>query len=209
MLRKKKLIGKVIIDKNRPILQLNWSQYELLVGRALRAMTHAKYRPDLIIYILNGGWFGSALARVLRKPDAVTRARSYTDPPKGAIGRRKRNVRFTRDFLFFDPKTNQPMRLTKKIWCYKRVLIIDDLDDSGRTLHKAEILLRKWFEGKIFDIKTLCLCHKSCSNYSVDFVGQTVPSHWGKYSKPMWIDQPLEALERKLRKQYKVWKKVV
>ncbi len=201
MKKQKKLIGKIIIDKNRPILRLNWPQYIRLMNRALAAMDRARYKPDAVVYIMNGGWFGMIIAKAIKKTEVIWVARSYKDTKRGAGGRRRKQVRFFRILQYFD-KNNQPIRLTRKNWPFKRILIVDDLDDTGRTLHKAEILLHRWF-GEGIDIKALCLCHKSESSYTVHFVGQTVPSYVGNYRKPVWIDQPHEAETRVLCQTHK------
>ena len=75
---------------------------------------------------------------------------------------------------------------------YKKVLLVDDLSDTGLTLNKSIEWLRNYGPTKDFieEVKTACLWKKKSSTFEPDFCPV-------KLDSDPWIVQPTEHYEEK------------
>jgi hypoxanthine phosphoribosyltransferase len=73
---------------------------------------------------------------------------------------------------------------------FKRVLLVDDLSDTGLTLNKSIDWLKKYepIKNKIQEIKTACLWKKKSSTFTPDFCPI-------RLENDPWIVQPTEHYE--------------
>ncbi len=199
---KKKRYELMTIVRGQPILNVRWTKQLRLILKLLKLILVSGYKPDFIICLATGGLFGAIIARVLGIPYGVWMSQGYEDKKRGVGGRRKKKIYFADQIAFIDRRPKAVRK--KKPWPWKRVLIIDDLDDSGYTLHKAVRLLRDWY-GYKFDIKTATEWHKTSSFFFVDFVAEVVHQE-RTTAKWAWIDQPHEQVIRYLQEQIKPWR---
>ena len=73
---------------------------------------------------------------------------------------------------------------------FKRVLLVDDLSDTGLTLNKSIEWLKKYepIKNQIQEIKTACLWKKKSSSFTPDFCPI-------RLNNDPWIVQPTEHYE--------------
>ena len=71
-----------------------------------------------------------------------------------------------------------------------KILLCDDLTDSGETLQKSGGYLHQKFPGKIEEIRTATIFYKSWSSFRPDYFGREIePDARGQIP---WILQPTE-----------------
>ncbi|MFH1112042.1 MAG: phosphoribosyltransferase family protein [Patescibacteria group bacterium] len=194
-----------INKKGQPIIHVTFNQYLKLILKLIHLLIISHYRPDIIICVATGGLFGAIIARILGIRYGVWMAQGYRRTGKALAEKRSNRTYFAEGIAFIDRRSKR--KKEKKHWPWHRVLIIDDLDDSGATLHKAEQLLRDWY-GYEFEIRTMVLWHKKCSNFYAEYVGDVIPEEESTGRVP-WIDQPHEDLTRQMRAGLKRLKDVL
>jgi hypoxanthine phosphoribosyltransferase len=199
---KQKKYSAMTIVRGQPILKVRWTKQLKLILTLIRLILAKGYKPDFIICLATGGLFGAIIARALGVPYGVWMSQGYEDKKRGVGGKRRKKIYFADQIAFIDHRPKAARK--RNPWPWKRVLIIDDLDDSGYTLHKALRLLREWY-GEEFEIKTAALWHKSSSFFYVDFVAEVIQEEKTTNKWP-WIDQPHEQVIRFLQKQIEPWR---
>ena len=104
--------------------ELSWHEAEGLAVEVARQAQSAGFRPDVIVGITVGGMIPAALvAKVLGVRDVMTvSARSYQGTTQGALR------------IFNVPDSDL---------AGKRVLIVDDITDTGETLKEVARVLRE------------------------------------------------------------------
>lgn len=127
----------------------SWNYIYMLCIRVAEKIKRSGYKPDLLVAIARGGLIpGRVLSDLLDNPNvAVIGVEYYTDVYK------------TREM----PRITQPLTVDVK---GKRVLLIDDIADSGMSLKLVEEHLR---EVGAADIKVCTLYHKPWSVVMPDF----------------------------------------
>ncbi len=200
--KKSKLIGRLRKINGQLNLVINWQEYFKLITKALRSLVKDKYKPDLVISIAHGGWYGMIVASALGVPHAIWQACSYKD--EEGTGKKRKKIYFTKYLLLINPKTGKPIYLSRKNFKFKHILIVDDLYDTGRTISKAKRLLVQWF-GHGYEMRVMCLNHKKQANEFIDYIGQVIPSDPVTGDHP-WIKQPHESLAESLARQIKHWR---
>lgn len=158
-------------------IQLNWEEYIVLIEELARQVRDSGWRPNMIVCIPKGGCLpGDILSRLFKVPIGYLPAESY---PQGEQKRHIGAVRFPRHLA------------TTALKMGKRVLLVDDLDETGRTFDEARAWLRNHYPG--IRVRTGMLWHKTCSkhqpNYAVRVVKEYEPGKWP------WIIQPFEKYE--------------
>ncbi|MDA1283899.1 MAG: phosphoribosyltransferase family protein [Proteobacteria bacterium] len=130
-----------------------------------------------IICIAKGGLrVGDVLARIFDVPLAILSVESY----KGEEVKNKRgSITFSRDLAKTTPNIGS------------KAILVDDLADSGVTLHKS----KKWLEhfyGFYFDepMRTAVLFYKEVSTFQPDY-------YVDRYKDSPWIHMPFERYEEK------------
>jgi hypoxanthine phosphoribosyltransferase len=153
-------------------LKVDWAQYNLLVERLALAVHESKFRFDQIICIARGGLrVGDVLSRIFDQPLAILSTHSYT-----AEGGTLRG-----ELVIAEHMTMTKPRLGE------RVLLVDDMVDSGHTLAAVHAELPRRFPH-ISDLRTAVLWWKGCSvfrpDYFVDYLADSP-----------WIHQPFEVYD--------------
>ena len=139
--------------------------YELCIRVADR-IKRSGYNPDLLVAIARGGWVpGRVLSDLLLNPNVATIVvEYYTDIYKT----RKK------------PEITQPLSADVK---GKRILLIDDVADSGKSIE----LVKKYLEGRgALDVKVCTLYHKPWSVVTPDYCARKTKA---------WVCFPHETYE--------------
>ena len=135
------------------------------------------YKPTVLVGIMRGAApIIDILSRILKLPTAYIVIQSYSG---SGIENKQGELIFARDISSIASNTD-----------YERVLLVDDLSDTGLTLNKSIEWLKQYEPVKnyIKEIKTACLWKKKSSSFIPDFCPVILNSD-------PWIIQPTEHYE--------------
>ena len=153
-------------------LHVSWDQYNRLVERLAYNVFTSEYDFNQIICIARGGLrVGDVLSRIYEKPLAILSTHSYAAEGGTVRG----------ELVIAEHMTMTSPRLGD------RVLLVDDMVDSGHTLAAVYTTLpERW--PVIKACKTAVLWWKACSvfrpDYYVDYLADSP-----------WIHQPFEVYD--------------
>ena len=157
-------------------LIINFNEYTKIVEK-LAIQIHESYKPTVLVGIMRGAApIIDILSRILKLPIAYIVIQSYSG--KG-MEDKQGQLMFAREISSL--ATNED---------FSKVLLIDDLSDTGLTLNKSIEWLKNYGPTKdyITEIKTACLWKKKSSKFEPDFCSV-------KLSSDPWIVQPTEHYE--------------
>ena len=157
-------------------LIVDWEEYKKIVEK-LAIEVHKSYRPTVLIGIMRGAApIIDILSRILKLPIAYIVIQSYSG--KG-LEDQQGQLMFAREISSLANNED-----------FKKVLLIDDLSDTGLTLNKSIEWLRNYGPTKDFinEVKTACLWKKKSSKFEPDFCPIRLDSD-------PWIVQPTEHYE--------------
>ena len=157
-------------------LIINFDEYTKIVEK-LAIQIHKSYRPSVLIGIMRGAApIIDILSRILKLPIAYIVIQSYSG--KGMEDKQGELI-FSRE-----------MSSLAKNEEFSKVLLIDDLSDTGLTLNKSIEWLKNYdpIKNYIQEIKTACLWKKKSSKFEPDFCPV-------KLNSDPWIVQPTEHYE--------------
>ena len=138
---------------------MNLETYFELINDLILKIRDSQFKPDCVVGVVRGGYIPSeAISRALKVPLVLVRASSYSD--KSKIG-----SPVISEFI------GKP---------FGKVLIVDDLVDSGETLLQVKEIL------KDFSPKTAVIWTKK-DNVADFFVKRVEPE--------TWIEQPMEMFD--------------
>lgn len=157
-----------------PDLYVSWSEYHQKIETLAVKIYQSGWEFDRIICIAKGGVrLGDILSRLYRKPLAILAATSYGGPDNRIRG----EIKFSKYLAMTSDKLNS------------RVLLVDDLVDSGVCLRESIAWLEENYGNDIEQIRTAVIWYKSCS--------VTKPDYYVDYlSDNPWIHQPFEKYEQ-------------
>ncbi|WP_374431377.1 phosphoribosyltransferase [Ideonella dechloratans] len=162
-------------------LYVSWDEYHLLTERLALKVHHSGWQFDQILCLARGGMRpGDVLSRVFDKPLAIMSTSSYRAEAGTIQGR---------------------LDMAKYITMPKgelagRVLLVDDLADSGETLKAVVERLRGM--PQIAELRSAVLWTKSVSTYKPDYyVEELVTSPWIHQPFEEYDSLRPEGLERK------------
>lgn len=155
-------------------LYISWSEYHQKIEILAAKIYQSGWEFNQIICIAKGGLrVGDLLCRLYKKPLAILFTSSYG----GADNRVRGKLTISQHLAM----TND--RLGNKI------LLVDDLVDSGTSLQSSINWLKTNYEGEIEEIRTGVIWYKSFSTSQPDF--------YVDYLKDdPWIHQPFEIYEQ-------------
>jgi uncharacterized protein len=154
-------------------LHVSWDQYNALIERLALAVHESGYAFDQIICIARGGLrVGDVLSRIYERPLAILSTHSYAAESGTVRG----------DLVIAEHMTMTSPKLGG------RVLLVDDMVDSGHTLAKVVDELPRRFPH-IESLKSAVLWWKACSVFRPDFHVDYLPDN-------PWIHQPFEIYDR-------------
>ena len=157
-------------------LIISFEEYNKIVEK-LAITIHQNYEPTVLVGIMRGAApILDILSRILKLPIAYIVIQSYSG--KG-MEDKQGELMFAREISSLANDND-----------FRRVLLIDDLSDTGLTLNKSIEWLKNYGPTKDFieEVKTACLWKKKSSTFEPDFC----PIRLG--SDP-WIVQPTEHYE--------------
>ena len=157
-------------------LIISFEEYTKIVEK-LAILIHKNYKPTVLVGIMRGAApIIDILSRILKLPIAYIVIQSYSG--KG-IQDQQGQLMFAREISSLAKDKD-----------FSRVLLIDDLSDTGLTLNKSIEWLRNYAPTKNFieEVKTACLWKKKSSTFEPDFCPVRLDSD-------PWIVQPTEHYE--------------
>ena len=156
-------------------LIIDWKEYNLIVEKLAIQIYESGYKPTMLIGIMRGGSpIIDVLSRVFKLKCAYLAVESYSG--KGTEDQQGELV-FSREIS----STVQDMG--------GRLLLCDDLSDTGVTLKKSINWLYSYPKIKdIESIKTAVLWKKKDSTFEPDYCAQ-------RLDRNLWIVQPFENYE--------------
>jgi len=157
-------------------LVINFEEYTKIVEK-LAIQIHNNYKPTVLVGIMRGAApIIDILSRILKLPIAYIVIQSYSG--KG-LEDNQGELMFAREISSLAKEKD-----------FTRVLLIDDLSDTGLTLNKSIEWLKNYGPTKKFikEIRTACLWKKKSSSFEPDFCPI-------KLDSDPWIVQPTEHYE--------------
>ncbi len=155
-------------------LYISWEEYHAKIEQLAAQIYESKWEFDQILCLARGGLrIGDVLSRIYRKPLAILSASSYHGKDFQERG----------DLAIAHSITMTTATLGK------RILLVDDLVDSGETVLHILKWLTQHQEYEVTEVRSAVLWFKACSvakpDYYVDFL----------LDNP-WIHQPFEKYEK-------------
>lgn len=153
-------------------LHVTWDDYNRLIERLAVIVHDSGWQFDNIICLARGGLrVGDALSRIFDKPLGVMTTSSYRASGGTVQGHLK-----------IGDKISSAEDVTRG-----RVLLADDLVDSGETLQAVLPELKRRYP-EIIELRTAVLWYKAVSVYRPDYYVEYLATS-------PWIHQPFEAYE--------------
>ena len=157
-------------------LIISWEDYNTTVEKLAIQIENSGYKPTLLVGIMRGGApMIDLLSRVFKLKCAYLAVESYSG--KG-IEDEQGDVVFSREMSSIAKNMGG------------RILLCDDLSDTGITLNKSVDWLKRYepIKEKIEDIKTATLRKKKKSKFEPDYCAVRLNDN-------PWIVQPFEHYE--------------
>ncbi len=157
-------------------LIISFDEYTQIVEK-LAIQMHEKYKPTVLVGIMRGAApIIDILSRILKLPIAYIVIQSYSG--KG-LEDQQGQLMFAREISSLANNKD-----------FNKVLLIDDLSDTGLTLNKSIEWLKNYGPTKnyIKEVRTACLWKKKSSTFEPDFCPI-------KLDSDPWIVQPTEHYE--------------
>ncbi len=155
-------------------LYVSWEEYHANIERLAVQIYQSQWEFDQILCLARGGLrIGDVLSRIYDKPLAILSTSSYGG----------------KDFQERGSLTIASNITMTTATIGKRILLVDDLVDSGVTLARILEWLQQHEEFAITEVRSAVLWFKACSvakpDYYVDFLADNP-----------WIHQPFEKYEK-------------
>ncbi|NEP18145.1 MAG: phosphoribosyltransferase [Leptolyngbya sp. SIO4C1] len=154
-------------------LYISWTDYHRLIDQLALQVHRSGWQFNQIVCLAKGGLrIGDLFCRLFDQPLAILSTASY-----GGEGNRVRgSITFSRDLSMTTANLGS------------RVLLVDDLVDSGESLRRSILWLQHRYGFYIDEIRTAVLWHKACSVIKPDYCVQHLADN-------PWIHQPFEKYE--------------
>ena len=166
------MINKFMAEK----LIVTFNEYTKIVEK-LAVEIHNNYKPTVLVVIMRGAApILDILSRVLKLPIAYIVIKSYSGD---GMEDKQGQLMFAREISSLAENKD-----------FNRVLLIDDISDTGLTLNKSIEWLKNYgpTNDYIKEVKTACLWKKKSSTFEPDFCPV-------KLNSDPWIVQPTEHYE--------------
>ncbi len=153
-------------------LYVSYDEYHHLIEQLALKIHHSGWEFDTILCLARGGLRpGDILSRVFDKPLAIMSTSSY----RADAGKIQGHLDIARYIT------------TPKGEIAGRVLLVDDLADSGATLSAVIDLLKTNYQP-ISELRSAVIWTKGVSSFTPDYSVEYLPSN-------PWIHQPFEAYD--------------
>ncbi|MCY7331062.1 MAG: phosphoribosyltransferase [Pseudanabaena sp. CAN_BIN31] len=155
-------------------LYVSWDEYHAKIEQLATRIYQSQWEFDQVLCLAKGGLrIGDVLCRIFDKPLAILSTSSYG----GKDFQDRGNLTIANNITMTTATLG------------KRILLVDDLVDSGVTLAGIVEWLKQHNEFEITEVRSAVLWFKACSvakpDYYVDFL-----------SDNPWIHQPFEKYEK-------------
>lgn len=153
-------------------LNITWSEYHHKIETLAVKIYQSDWQFNQIVCLAKGGLrVGDILCRLYEKPLAILSTASY----RGKNNRERGTIKFSKHLSTIEPLGD-------------RILLVDDLVDSGISLAESLKWLQKNYGQNVDNIRTGVIWYKGSSvitpNYYVDYLADNP-----------WINQPFEKYE--------------
>ena len=153
-------------------LYVSYDEYHNLIEKLAIKIHQSGWEFDTILCLARGGMRpGDVLSRIFEKPLAIMSTSSY-----------RANAGTTQGHLDIAKYITTPEGEIAG-----RVLLVDDLADSGFTLNAVIDMLRRSYPA-ITDLRTAVLWTKAVSKFQADYSVEFLPTN-------PWIHQPFESYD--------------
>ena len=153
-------------------LYVTWDQYHALIEKLALQVHQSGWQFNQIICIARGGLrVGDVISRIYDLPLAILSTSSYTEKAGTIRG----------ELMIAEQMTMASGRLGD------RVLLVDDLVDSGVTLEAVTRTLPQRYP-QITALRTAVIWYKACSVFKPDYFIEYLPEN-------PWIHQPFEVYD--------------
>jgi hypoxanthine phosphoribosyltransferase len=157
-----------------PDLYVLWDDYHRDIEKLAVLVHQSHWEFDQIVCIAKGGLrVGDILCRLFRKPLAVLSTSSYT----GEDNKTRGELTFSKYLSMTSEKMGS------------RILLVDDLADSGVTLLETINWLKNQFPDEVKEVRTAVIWYKDVSVIKPDYYVEYLPDN-------PWIHQPFERYEQ-------------
>lgn len=154
-------------------LYVSWSDYHHKIEQLAVKIYKSGWQFNQIVCLARGGLrVGDILSRIYNLPLAILATSSYS-----GAGKQERGG------LIVSPHLTMT---TESLG--SRVLLVDDLVDSGITLKETIPWLKEYSQVAIEEIRTAVIWYKACSVIVPDYYADYLPDN-------PWIHQPFEIYE--------------
>ncbi len=154
-------------------IYVSWSEYYEKIERLAVKVYEADWDFNQIVCIAKGGLrVGDILCRIYNQPLGILSAASYT----GADNRIRGPITFSSHLAMTTAKLGT------------RILLVDDLVDSGISLREGIKWLYSHYGTEIEEIRTAVIWYKACSGIAPDY-------YVDYFADNPWIHQPFEPYE--------------
>lgn len=154
-----------------PDLYVSWSDYHQTIEHLAIKIYQSQWEFNQIICLARGGLrVGDILSRIYNQPLAILATSSYADS-----GKQRVNLTLSRHLTMTTADLGS------------RILLVDDLVDSGVTLQQTIPWLNQHYT-QIAEIRTAVLWYKACSVIAPNYYVHYLPDN-------PWIHQPFEHYE--------------
>ena len=156
-----------------PDLEVSWSDYHQKIEQLAVQIYESGWEFNQIVCLARGGLrVGDILSRIYNQPLAILATSSYS----GVVKQERGKLIFSRH-----------LTMTKE-HLGSRILLVDDLVDSGITLQKTIPWVHEYSHSCIEAIRTAVIWYKACSVSVPDYYIDYLPDN-------PWIHQPFESYE--------------
>lgn len=154
-------------------LYVSWSDYHQDIEQLALMVHRSGWKFNQIVCLAKGGLrVGDILCRLSNQPLAILSTASY-----GGEGNRTRgSITFSKDLSMTTANLGS------------RILLVDDLVDSGQSLKRSISWLHHKYGFYIDEIRSAVLWHKACSVIQPDYALHYLEDN-------PWIHQPFEHYE--------------
>ncbi len=157
-----------------PDLYVSWEEYHANIEQLAAQIYQSQWEFDQILCLARGGLrIGDILSRIYDKPLAILAASSYG----GKDFQERGNLTIAHSMTMTTATLG------------KRILLVDDLVDSGETLAHILQWLKQHPEFAITEVRSAVLWFKACSVAKPDYYVQFLADN-------PWIHQPFEKYEK-------------
>ena len=153
-------------------LYVSYDEYHNLIAKLAIKVHQSGWQFDTILCLARGGMRpGDILSRVFNKPLAIMSTSSY----RADAGKTQGNLDIARYIT------------TPKGEIAGKVLLVDDLSDTGHTLHHVIDLLKNNYQP-ITELRSAVIWTKAISTFTPDYSVEFLPTN-------PWIHQPFEGYD--------------